>query len=188
MTVGPGSCAGIGLICEADSFAFDDPCGCGCELEDPSSVVTPMGCSLVGCSDGVGVQLIPTTERFAPGDINVSVSVDGGPLTQCTLSRFDDDQTTRTDCDTEGVVEGISLSFGEDCLEAMFEGTPCTPSEQSSLWVRVLGIVGNVIVGYVGPEGDEAQFEITPTYEPHSPNGRECNPTCFSASATFELP
>lgn len=117
-------------------------------------------CTQVGCSDGVGIDLLGPMD---PGVYTFEITADGDTWT-CTY-----ELDAEFPCDDDSFVWLAELSDDGWTL-GVRGGTPKTVDVRLSL-------DGDVLV----------ETTLEPVYETFSPNGERCGPTCTSAYEKIEF-
>ncbi len=162
------------------SGSSGDASGQGSESAGPVGV----GCTAVGCEDGVSVMLVPPDGVVSPGEFWVRVVIDGQTTLECSASYASG--TTRPDCAFEEL--SLFVSPGEECREPVPSGEEaCVRREEMAVGIRINGTPTQLDIEYTSSEGEIYSVTSTPEYQTLQPNGPQCEPTCFHAGETFFL-
>jgi hypothetical protein len=143
----------------------------------------PLACTLIGCEDGLKVELRPASGwpageyRFRIQTNELEVSCRGSlPLPSCVGSSDPSSQENVT-CSVEGVVRivesGCALPAGAQAFPGIWFDPRLRPTRVEISITRD----GQLL----------AEAEITPSFERVQPNGPACPPACDVAQAVLDV-
>ncbi len=130
------------------------------------------GCTLVGCEDGLGIELKKGSGTWEPGKYVFEASIDG-TKSSCTL-----DLPFVTDPGCPILVKlGLMNNDPNGAAAATFPASV------------VIGVTATHVTLSISRDGVEiAKGDFTPTYSILEPNGERCGPTCHVAGDTLAVP
>jgi hypothetical protein len=133
--------------------------GCGAGGAPPND---PISCTLIGCSDGVSIEIVAAGGAVPPGQY--VVTVDSGGTQREHRCRLPSSGGT-VSCST----------------------TPLIFFADGKMSIEVAGIPTILTVTVAVDGTTRATQELRPAYTAHRPNGPECEPVCQRALATVTL-
>jgi hypothetical protein len=155
---------------------------CADEERRPQSnpVTPPLACTLIGCEDGLKIELRPESGwpageyRFRIQTNEVEVNCRGTlPLRSCISS----DPGAQVSCDVEGVVQIVESGCALPADAHSFPGIWFDPRLRPT----------TVDISITRDGQPVAEAEIAPTFQRVQPNGPACPPTCDVAQAIVDL-
>ena len=161
-----------GAACLACADSPQDP-----DDGSPNPLAPPVACTLIGCEDGLKIDLRPASGwpageyRFQIQADAVEVTCRGSlPLPNCT-------ESPAVTCDTKGLVQivesGCALPANSQAFPGLWFDPKLRPRKVEISITRDGELVG---------EG-----EIVPSFQTVQPNGPECPPTCDVAHAVLDV-
>lgn len=157
--------AGLGL-------GIASGCATSPEEEDPLAAQdTDVECGDLGCSNGLRISFVAEGGVFTAGEYELHIERDGVP-TVCGFELGGDPRTCLGDppCVLQNEC-GVQLSAG------------VVPQ---ALGITVGPQPTQIVIGVVRSGRSVGGATLTPSYEEYAPNGADCDPICYVASA--ELP
>ena len=131
-------------------------------------------CTLIGCQDGLQVQL----QRSGPwpaGEYTLQVMLDDQPAVSCAVSLPFASVTTAATCSSADVqlqTSGQALSADQHALTAV--------------WIRSTPAKARLVLQH--NTATLLDQTLQPTYQTSRPNGPDCKPECTQATASVAVP
>jgi hypothetical protein len=147
-----------------------------CAMHSASEVDSgsePMGCTDIGCHDGLVVSVLPTSS-WPHGAYRFTIEADE-TTTICTGA------LPLPDCNTRAITC--------DADEPMITESGCALSESTHAFGDIVfsSTPASVAIAVTLDDDPIATETWTPTYQTFEPNGPGCPPKCTSAAVTLDL-
>ncbi len=143
----------------------------------PSPSEPELACTLIGCSDGLTIELQRTT-RWSAGDYRIDLVVDGVNVACETRITDDPCDEEATSC-TAGTQVRLATARPFECA------TPPTMNNVPSIYIDKAAAEVKLSVKHDGAE--LASESIAPRYDAVTPNGPACGPICRQARIPVAL-
>ena len=172
----------LGLIAAAACLACADE-ERGPQRSPDNPLTPPLACTLIGCEDGLKVELRPASGwpageyRFRIQANGVVVTCRGSlPLPSCVGSSESGAQKN-VSCDNEGLVQVVESGCALPADAQAFPGLWFDPKLRPTRVEISITRDGQLV----------AETEIAPSFERVQPNGPACPPTCDVAQAVVDV-
>ena len=161
---------------------------CADEERGPQSapgnpLTPPLACTLIGCEDGLKVELRPASGwpageyRFRIQTNGVDVTCRGSlPLSSC-VGSSDPGAQENVSCNIEGLVQVVESGCALPADAQGFPGLWFDPKLRPTMVEISITWDGQLV----------AEAEIAPSFERVQPNGPACPPACDVAQAVLDL-
>jgi len=136
----------------------------------------PRACTMIGCMDGLALELTPSS-AWPAGDYSFAFVIDGAPVTcggALPLPACGDGPALA--CDVAGAVQ-----IGES-------GCALAPDSHGFSDILFMSAPKTVELTISRAGAPLLARTLTPTYRESQPNGEGCPPVCTSANMTLALP
>jgi hypothetical protein len=142
----------------------------------PGNPLTPpLACTLIGCEDGLKVELRPES-GWPAGEYRFRIQADGVEVT-CRGSLPLPSCVGNVSCDIEGVVQIVESGCALPADAQAFPGIWFDPKLRPTRVEISITRDGQLV----------AEAEIAPSFERVQPNGAACPPTCDVAQAVLDV-
>jgi hypothetical protein len=143
----------------------------------PNPLSPPVACTLIGCEDGLKVEIRPSS-GWPAGEYRFQIQADGVevtcvgslPLPSCTDS-------PNVTCDPKGLVQIVESGCALPADSQAFPGLWFDPKLRPNKVAISISRDGQVV----------GEADIAPSFQRVQPNGPECPPICDVAYAVFDL-
>ena len=172
----------LGLIAAAACLSCADE-ERGPQRSPDNPLTPPLACTLIGCEDGLKVELRPES-GWPAGEYRFRIQADGVevtcrgslPLQGCVGSR-DAGVQENVSCNIEGMVQVVESGCALPADAQAFPGLWFDPKLRPTRVGISITRDGQLV----------AETEIAPSFERVQPNGAACPPACYVAQAVVDV-